>query len=277
MQLDYFSLLSPEPFSLVGIGKVKSPKLIEISRIGIGTYFAYLNYLLMRVDEYYQMLDTCGIDYFSSMNQSEQETIIQIRKEYESYSQEEQLTIPLYNIIIFDRLVLSAFCEIFNFFFVESVEYDSKQQCFLLYDGSINGEGVKKITGVIHSGNFAVVVDIILQRVHIKRSDIDGGNLKVKNKIAAKLLEKMRKAEKENKKKSDKKMDLGNMVSSISAHARDLNIINVWEITIFQLYDQLSRQRIEDSYTIASTSMSVWGDKKNTFDGDMWLQNINDN
>ena len=33
MKLDYFDLISPLPLDIVGVGRIKSPKLIEVAEI----------------------------------------------------------------------------------------------------------------------------------------------------------------------------------------------------------------------------------------------------
>ena len=65
------------------------------------------------------------------------------------------------------------------------------------------------------------------------------------------------------------------MISSISAHSKTLNILNIWDLTIFQLYDQFARMRNDDLYMMNSTSVSVWGDKENKFDDTIWFSIIN--
>lgn len=47
MKLDYFDLISPLPLDLVGIGRIKSPKLIEIADISYYVYAQYVSCLRM--------------------------------------------------------------------------------------------------------------------------------------------------------------------------------------------------------------------------------------
>lgn len=72
-------------------------------------------------------------------------------------------------------------------------------------------------------------------------------------------------------------MELPNIISSISSHHNSLNIINVWDLTVYQLYDQFNRQRLGDSFNIQSMSVAAWGDSDGKFDETVWFSLINDN
>ena len=52
MKLDYFDLISPLPLDLVGIGRIKSPKLIEIADISYYVYAQYVSCLRMTPSDY---------------------------------------------------------------------------------------------------------------------------------------------------------------------------------------------------------------------------------
>ena len=162
-----------------------------------------------------------------------------------------------------------------NFFFEDEIIYDTKKRVFILFNGTVDDNNRKTPTGMIHENNYNEIIDIILQRVNVDKKKDEHKNLKVKNKTAEKLLKKMKKAKKEAEKKEDKKMEIGNLISSISAHSKTLNILNIWDLTIFQLYDQFARMRNDDLYMMNSTSVSVWGDKENKFDDTIWFSIIN--
>lgn len=274
MKLDYFSLLSPLPFYFNNVGSIKSPTLLEISDIKYPVYQMHLSNLLLDVDSYYEMIDKTNGEYLNSFTKQEKNMILRIRKEYANLDKKYKPNISIYNIMIFDKFLINSLLLALNFFFEDEVTYDSEQKIFVLFNGMVDKDNKKIKTGIIHEGNYDEVVDVILQRVNISKKK-DEENLKVKNKIAERLLEKMNKGSKKAKQKEDKKMEIGNLISSISAHSKTLNIVNIWNLTIFQLYDQFTRIRCDDSYTMSSTSVSVWGDSENKFDNTMWFSIIN--
>ena len=75
-------------------------------------------------------------------------------------------------------------------------------------------------------------------------------------------------------KKEDKKLELANLISALASHSMSLNMSNIWNLTIYQLYDQFERQQIEDSYRSSLRSVSIWGDKDNKFDNTLWFTHI---
>ncbi len=65
-------------------------------------------------------------------------------------------------------------------------------------------------------------------------------------------------------------MSLPNIISSVAVRSLSLNWINIWDITIYQLFNEFERLQIIDQYDIASTQVSVWGDKEKKFKFGAW-------
>ena len=64
-----------------------------------------------------------------------------------------------------------------------------------------------------------------------------------------------------------------NVISSTAAKSAGLNIINIWDATLFQLYDQFSKTQNDDIHYLNSVRVAVWGDEKNTYDHTLWYKN----
>ena len=77
MKLEYFDLLSPDPINIQNVGGILSPKLRDISSIGINTYQYYLGILMMDVNTYFHMNE--------------------MDEQYDSLSDEEKSSNALYN------------------------------------------------------------------------------------------------------------------------------------------------------------------------------------
>ena len=88
------------------------------------------------------------------------------------------------------------------------------------------------------------------------------------------ILKKLKKGQTEQNKKNqlDKKVELSNVISALSAYHNNLNMVNIWDLTVFQLYDQFKRLQNNSIFNMNSMSVSVWGDKDNKFDATRWYQ-----
>ena len=250
MKLDYFTLLSPEPITFQNIGSIKSPTLREVSRIGYVTYQTYLSILL---------LDTQS--YLSAIT---------------SHSAPKKDDINFFDIILHDKTLRSSICNALNFFMTDEVIFDEEHKVFFTYNGSVDENNQKQPTGIIYSENYSEITDAILQRVNIRRKDNEYENVKVKNKTAARLLEKIKKGNEKSRTKADKKLSLANIISSLASHHKSINMVNIWDLTVYQLYDQFNRQRLNDCYDIQSMHIAAWGNSEGKFDDTQWFSLINE-
>lgn len=279
MDFDYFTLLSPEPVKLLHMGGVKSPSLREIARIGYPVYQGYINLFFMNKKSYYALIADETQQYLSSYEKPDREIILQVKKEYEALSKEEKENISFFHILSFDKRLRDSICGALNFFLEENVVYDEEKRAFLTYSPSEAKENSLAESschpvGAVTSQNYTLLADIILQRIHVKREDSEKEGGKIKNETASRLLEKMQKGREKQKKKEDRKMELANMISALASHHQSLNMTNIWDLTVFQLYDQFNRQLLEDSYDIQSMNVAAYGNSEGKFDSSMWFSSI---
>ena len=90
-------------------------------------------------------------------------------------------------------------------------------------------------------------------------------------------MKKLQKGREKRHNKPDKNMELGNIISAISNKSQSLNILNIWELTVFQLWDCFSRLSNNSIYDIQSMSVATWGDKDKQFDATAWFKRIDTN
>ena len=270
IKLDYFTLLSPDPIYVKGVGHIKSPTLREISELEnkINTYYFYVNLFLMTIDKYFNDFEKENTVYFYYPKELKKK-MLSLKNEYDALSDEAKDNITFYNFLVHDDILRIYVQYAFNFFFVEDIRFDQKNLVYSVYDEK------ETVTGIIHSKNYSDVIDIILQRINVEYKKEKTKPLKIKNKIAEKLLAKMKPSELQAKKKNDEKLDIANIISSLSSHHSTLNIVNIWDITVYQLYDQFCKTQINDSYRLLSSRVAFWGDKENKFDTTMWLSLLN--
>ena len=277
MKLDYFTLISPDALHIHGVGDIKSPTLSEISKLEskINTYNYYVTILLLNIGSYYEEFEKEEGMFFYYPNDLKNK-MLKLRDEYASMDNKQKEKITFYNFLMNDDILKFKVAEALNFFIVDKVEFSDKYNMFVTYNGDLDDDGNLKITGAIYAAIYDDVIDIIMQRINIENKRQEKKNLKIKNKIAEKLLEKMKKGESQ-KKKNDEKTSMANIISSLSSHHQSLNIVNIWNLTVYQLYDQFSKTRINDTYKISSRSISIWGDKDKKFDDMLWMTMCNKN
>lgn len=234
-ELDYLTLLSNEPIYLKGIGHVYNPKLKDIIKLGYSNYNLYINMLCFTKEKFIESYKLNDIP------------------------EEVKLFDLFFNI---DEL-RSVFYNIFSFFICEKVEINM-QYGFLIKNKQ------DKLIGAITRDNYDDLRLTILQTQYIKTDEI-----KPVTKISKHAQELMRMRDEGRKKKSqasnnDSNLSLANVVSTISTYGSGINLTNIWDYTVFQLYDQFFRLGYKRQMEIVSMNYACWGGK---FDPTQWYLN----
>lgn len=155
LRLDYFDCISPLPLTLVQIGSIKSPTLMNIAEISYSTYSQYIAHIRMTPEDYFEV-----------------------------YCKDEDIdTEKIFNMTKFDLLLIDdrfrkIITSAINFFFVEDFEFYPEYDAFIFEQKNEHGEvvNIKAIT----RQNYSDVLDVVLQRVHITpdENEIDDINIK---------------------------------------------------------------------------------------------------
>lgn len=248
LKLDYFELLSPHPVQLQGVGGIVSPRLRDISAIGINTYHSYLSYLLMEP----QM-------YFSMTGQTEL---------YEQLTEEEKCRLTMFDLLPLNGHLAAALEQTFNFFIQENVSYSPEHQCFLIRKDTAT-------IGSITAENHPLICDAICQRNYINHQSAPDPS-KAKGKKTLEIMQKLQQGreQKSHTSKADQNMELGNIISAVAGRSQSLNLLNIWDLTVFQLWDCFARLSNNSIYDIQSMSVAAWGDKDHHFDAAAWFKRI---
>lgn len=248
LQLSYFELLSPDPVFLPNTGGILSPKLRDISSIGIHTYQYYLTLLLLDVKSYFAMLGQTEL--------------------YEELPEEEKMQLHIFDLLTFNDQSAKLLQHALDFFLKEQVLYSSEQKCFLVQDAD-------ETVGAITKETYPQVCDVISQRNCVK-SNQEEDYSQVKSKKALEILKKLQRgrAMKAKHAKSDENLELGNIISAVANKSPSLNIVNIWDLTVFQVWDCFSRLSNNSIYDIQSMSVAAWGNKENYFDAGAWYKRM---
>ena len=305
MKLDHFTLISRKPLKVSNVGSIKPIFLHEIEDITIHVYNNFLSILMLDIDTYYKWMEKED-DYFRYYSQEQKQKVLDVKKQYEELNTEEKLSISFYDLLMYDELLICSFIEAFDFFFEEEVDFvvngneiTDAQFSFITYNKIDTPQKIKlnngneystiktnrELVGVINRSNFKDVVDIILQRNSVQmEEEITAEDLtKVKNKNKVmQLMEKMKKGQKQldktrEKKREEKGMasdtELANIISCVAAKNHNgLNMINIWDMTIYNLYEQFKLIRENNMHDAETLSVYVWGDESNKFDIDAWFK-----
>lgn len=255
MKLEYSTLISPYPLYLDKIGNVKSPTLKEIwnPRITYPRYNLYLKLLMMTPQAYHEQAELVSANLQNDMGRKE--------------------NLNMFDLIAYNQDLQESYTDVFEFFFVEHVVWNSEYQLFLLYqDVDENGQIIP--VGTIQKNIFTELCDVILQRCGINRSDADTDSSQVKSKKALEILKKIQKGKKNLAKnaKYDKDMELPNLIASVAVKSNSINFTNIWDLTVFQLYEQFKREQTNVYFDIQKMSVAAYGNSKDTFKGNEWYK-----
>lgn len=257
MKLDYGTQISPTPIRLT-IGSIRKPKLSEIAEISFEK-FGYYEFLIKMTPEiYYTIIKNNGDESY-----------------WNSLPDDEKREISLYHIITSDGMMTTAYAEMLGFFFIEPIVY--QEGYFLSLKNAhtnLSEIDIEDIAGVITEENFTDVIDILRQICCIEEEKEEEKEPKFKNDLAKQMFEKMKRARKA--KKADKNMTIPNIISAVSNRHPTISPLNIWGLTIFQLLDSFKRMQVNELFDINKTTVSVWGDEKNTFDISLWYKNEHD-
>lgn len=263
MYFDYFDMLSGEPVLLQGIGHIKSPSLRDIcpsSGIGYRGYNLYLNFLswdkehLLQYDQIMQYRGASKLDR-EQFNVFDVATLLKQTRE-------------LY------RGVLS-------FFMVEEVVWDDANRRFAICvnDEDKNGNSVKVMVGAIDRNNFDTVRSVILQAnfIGLDKDDEPVHHSSEKSKAlweqAQKYLAEQAKTDAGKKEKPE--YSISNIISKLCAAHPSYNLLNIFDLTIFQLYDAFFQFGYLRSSDLNERIFSNHGGDKFKFED--WLKPILNN
>jgi hypothetical protein len=237
VKLSKFDLISPSSYFLAGVGHIKAVKLSDIDALPQknDTYQMYTSLMLCDAEKLYKVLGVDG-DYTAST--------------FDVFTSDSRLT---------GELLL-----LLDFFLEESIAYVNTEKKYVTFVG-------EEAVGVIDGSNFDEVVSVILQRCGIG-DDKKKEKPTFKNKRAKEIWEKTHATETPKDFADRENYDLGNVVAHLASRGSGLNILNIWDMTVYNVYDQFMILRKGIAHEVGSTNAAVWGDKDNKFDLDSWFK-----
>jgi hypothetical protein len=250
---DYFDMLSGEPIYVEGVGHLRSPLLSELrptNGIGYRTYNIYLNVLSWDKDHLLQ---------YDQLMQ---------------YRGAEKLNKEVFNFFDIATLLPQTreLCRgVLSFFMVEDIVWDEVGRKFVVLAPTDTPE----LIGEVNRGNFDNVRQLMLQ-LNFIGLDKDDTPVSHSTDAAKELWEKTQGFLKEQAKSEaheDKpEYHLSNIISKICVIHPSYNLLNVYGLTVFQLYDSFFQLGYMRSADLSERIFSIHGGDK--FNLEDWLQPI---
>lgn len=234
--LNALDLLSPEPYPIARVGHVIAPTLRQVAALGYETYNAYLSLLSLRGGQLFAASGLPGPDgaaVFYTLAASEE--------------------------------LRALLCAAFSFFLLEEAVFSESHSAFLCM---ADGQPV----GIISEANYEDVCDCILQRNHVDRAQ--PGGKQFRNDKAREIYEKLQRAKENSPRQAKEKQadtSLPNLISALCVQHNSINLCNVWDLTVYQLYDQFLRQSYLNQVNIHAMNYAGWGGE---FDPNDWYKKL---
>lgn len=250
MKFSYEDLISGDSIFVNGIGHFRSPQLKELKPTqGIGTWKYNLYIGLMAWDRS-EVVKFMKITTGRNLRKLEQNNDLSL--------------FDVMTLIDEPRMLLH---NAMAFFVVEDLIWDKVTRSFLLVDS----EGNK--VGAITRENFEDVRDMMLQMNYINIGE-SAKPVKHSSAQAQELWERAQQYLKEESTKAppDKNMNLGNIISKLCAASTSYNLFNIYDLTVFQLYDQFFQYGYLRAMNLNEMAFSNHGGEN--FDMQGWLKPI---
>lgn len=229
---------------------VKKPTLREIANIGFNAF------------SWYVVLASMNMQTFLESYSSEQ-----FKELYNSQPKEEQEKCSFFDIVRVDQILSGQYATVFSFFSRTPVVFEQGEFVQMTETGEPGG--VIKTAEDFEAVQQTIRIVCCVDTKEKKKPEF----AKNQSKIGQSIWEKLQKGKKQYQKakKSDKKYELSNLISAVAVRSNGLNFINVWDYTIYQLYEEFNRLNDNIQFEISMRQVSVWGDKDRKFDPTVWF------
>lgn len=249
--IDPMVLMSGSPLRIGGI-LFRQPDLGQIYRnpdIGSSVYESYLYVIGLDVEQFLQITGLTDIYMGLDAELREQIGIFDLLS-----------TEPHWRELLINAL---------SFFAVGTVYYDQDTHELLVAEGENHLVLTKEIYGKAR--------EFIMRSACMKYKE-QANELRFYNNRAKEAWERLMKHKEEMRKKpqkTDPSYSIWNVIGAVTTKHPSINLINVWKLTPYQLYDQFARIRDLVSFDVFSTRWAVWG--KDKFDYALWFKQDQDN
>lgn len=242
--IDMMKIQRGDNIFIEGVCEIRQPKLSEISEIGLMGYYDAVKFLSTtssNIDEFYEIKSDALISLF--------ENIMNNGKTRQS----------LHNLL--------------SFFIVGNIK--------VYRDGfGIENDKGEQI-GVIVDQTFDIIKTILLQILYLSSKSVETDNdAKPANSKAQSIMEKFaigrKKTQEVKARDKSNTTTIDDVISAVCARHSSYNYFNIWDLTVWQLYDQYLRLIGVDRFYLEGMSLSMGGEfKDKSYRTPHWSQKIN--
>ncbi|SDX95644.1 hypothetical protein [Thermoactinomyces sp. DSM 45892] len=122
---------------------------------------------------------------------------------------------------------------------------------------------------LIHRDNFDDIIQVVklqnyMSKPHISKQTIENPSDDDTRQLIdqmKKLQQKVETAKKLSSSTGESEMDLADLISAVSSKSHSLNKFNIWDCTLYQLYDEYARLECIEQYEFSTKAMLAGADK----------------
>jgi len=208
-------LLLGSPFQIDNICSIKPLTLRQIVEIGHDKYNYYLSNLTAEVEDYnIPNIDSSQYTYWDVL-----------------------VTNMIHGDISYYQMIIEAI----NLFVGDRVEFDRENGWFCTKEKNIRKE-IKEINKEI----FDEIRQVLRWQNCIEKKSQE----KMANSKAEEIRQKILKGRQELNKKNKNEVTFDDLISVLAAHGNNLNILNIWDLTMYQFNNQFNRMQMIEDYDI---------------------------
>ena len=248
-------MLTGDTIPVKGVGHLRSPHLSELAPahgVGYDIYNLYLNFLSWdkeKILQYDKVMGLRGVDRLSAAERLTTYDVITLLPETREFCR-----------------------EVLSFFMSETIEWEDETRKYVAYS---TDDDEQHITGEICRENFEDVRSMMLQLnfIGLDQEDEHVTHTSDHSKELWERAQSFLKKQAEAKEKEDKpEYHIGNIVSKLCSVHPSYNFLNVWKLTVFQLYDAFFQCSYMRSSDLNEAIFSNHGGDKFSFES--WLKPI---
>lgn len=249
--IDKTALISGAPMRFGGI-LFRQPTLAQIYQdpdVGKTAYETYLYVIGMDVE---QFLEATGLS----------DTYLSIDKEIREQ-------IGVFDLLMAGGSLRELLLEALSFFIVGDIVYDPRSNTIQVHEGDTS----RVLTKEVYDQCREFIMRSACMEFKTPKSELHFYNKRAKE--AWERLMKHKEEERRKPQKVDPSYSIWNVIGAVAARHPSLNLTNIWQLTVYQLYDQFARLRGQVSFDIWSTRWAAWG--KDKFDHALWFKQEQEN
>lgn len=218
-------LLAGLPIEVPNVGEIKPKTLKEIINHGYDKYVTYLNFFSFTKEDF-------------------------IKSEYL-----DEVKLPLFT------LLLAFSDDEFKTYMKEAIHFFTGIEVEILLEQLLVIPKKNNPNFLISSENFEDFRQVIRWQNGLDDETNPTGDLKFKNDRTRKIAEKLKKSQaevdKQKRKEGKGDLDFSDIVSAIASKSFSLNKITVFDLTMYQVYDEYKRLDLIDNYQLSIQAMML--------------------